>query len=142
MDNSKTSTFPGQFDSLAAIGDFVTNAAKAAGLDERAIYAVQMAVDEACSNIIEHAYGGEGRGTIECTYRVIPEGLTIILYDHGRPFDPTVASEPDLQCSLEKRSEGGLGLYFIRKLMDRVQFEFTSNSGNALTMTKYRKASS
>ena len=56
MKTAETSTFPGTFDSLSAIGEFVTRAAKAAGLDVRAVYEVAMAVDEACSNIIEHGY--------------------------------------------------------------------------------------
>ncbi|MFQ6100378.1 MAG: ATP-binding protein [Anaerolineae bacterium] len=142
MDTSQTRTFPGRFDSLAAIGEFTTRAAEAAGLDARAAYAVQMAVDEACSNIIEHAYGGEDRGDIECTYCINDDGLTVILRDHGCPFDPTCVPEPDLHASLENRETGGLGLYFIRQLMDEVRFEFTPDSGNVLTMMKRRKAPS
>lgn len=136
MDTPKTATFPARFDSLAAIGEFVTRAADAAGLDARAVYAVQLAVDEACSNIIEHAYGGEGRGDIECTYIINSHGLTVILRDYGCPFDPTSVPEPDLCASLEDRQAGGLGLYCIRQLMDQVCFEFTSDSGNVLTMVK------
>ncbi len=136
MDTPQTLTFPGQFDSLALISEFVTRAAKAAGLDARAVYAVQTAVDEACSNIIEHAYGGEGRGTIECTCRINDDGLTVILRDHGRPFDPTSVPEPHLHASLEDRDRGCLGLYFMRRLMDEIHFEFTPDSGNVLTMVK------
>jgi serine/threonine-protein kinase RsbW len=139
---SQTLTFPGRFDSLAAISEFVARAAEAADLDERAVYAVQMAVDEACSNIIEHAYGGEGRGAIECTCRVHDDGLTVVLRDYGRIFDPTSVPEPDLDASLEERTQGGLGLYFMRQLMDEVHFEFTPNSGNVLTMVKRREAAS
>jgi len=140
MNTSRTLAFPGRFDSLVAIGEFVTNAAKAAGLDACAIYEVQMAVDEACSNIIAHAYGGEGRGPIECTYHIDDDGLTVILRDYGCPFDPAQASEPVLDCSLEDREEGGLGLYFMQQMMDQVRFEFTPDSGNVLTLVKYRKA--
>jgi serine/threonine-protein kinase RsbW len=125
---------------LSAICEFVTAAARDAGLCEHAVYDVQIAVDEACSNIIEHAYGGEGRGSIECTCRVNHRGLTIVLLDQGRPFDPQRATDPDLCCSLQDRTEGGLGLYFIRRLMDQVHFEFSPGSGNVLTMSKLRKA--
>jgi len=142
MDTSQTLTFPGRFDSLAAISEFVVRAAEAAGLDAHAIYAVQMAVDEACSNIIEHAYGGEGHGTIECTCRIKDDELTVTLRDHGRPFDPTSVPEPDLHASLEERSGGGLGLYFMRQLMDEVHFEFTPDPGNVLTMVKRKEAPS
>ena len=139
---SQTLTFPGRFDSLAAIGEFVTRAAEAANLNARARYAVQVAVDEACSNIIEHAYGGEGRGDVECTCRVNEDGLTVILRDRGQPFDPTSVPEPDLEASLEDRNTGGLGLYFVRKLMDEVRFEFTPDVGNVLTMVKRKEATS
>jgi serine/threonine-protein kinase RsbW len=140
MDTPKTATFPARFDTLAAIGEFVTQAAEAAGLDARAVYAVQLAVDEACSNIIEHAYGGEGRGDIECTCMVNNSGLTVILRDYGRPFDPASMPEPDLCASLEDRQARGLGLYLIRQLMDKVRFEFTADSGNVLTMVKRKEA--
>jgi serine/threonine-protein kinase RsbW len=140
MDTPKTATFPARFASLAAVGEFVTHAAEAAGLNARAIYAVQLAVDEACTNIIEHAYGGEGRGDIECTCIVNKNGLTVILRDYGRPFDPTSVPEPDLCASLEDRKVRGLGLYFIRQLMDQVRFEFTPDSGNVLTMVKRKEA--
>ena len=138
----QTRTFPGRFDSLAAIGEFVTRAAEAASLDARAVYSVQMAVDEACSNIIEHAYGGEGRGNIECTCHVDEDGLTVVLRDEGRPFDPTSVPAPDLHASLEDRTGGGLGLYFMRQLMDEVHFEFAPGSGNSLTMVKRREEAS
>lgn len=142
MDTSQTLAFPGRFDSLASISEFVTRAAEAAGLDARAVYAVQTAVDEACSNIIEHAYGGEGRGTIECTCRINDDGLTVILRDHGRPFDPTCVPEPDLHTSIEECTVGGLGLHFIRRLMDEVHFEYTPDSGNVLTMVKRKGVAS
>jgi len=136
MDTSRTFTFPGRFDSLAAIGEFVACAAEDAGLDARAIYAVQVAVDEACTNIIEYAYGGEGRGEIECTCRINKEGLTVILRDDGCSFDPDCVSEPDLDACLVDREVGGLGLYFMRQLMDEVSFEFEEDAGNVLTMVK------
>jgi serine/threonine-protein kinase RsbW len=140
MDTPQTATFTALFDSLAAISEFVTRAAEAAGLDARAVYAVQLAVDEACANIIEHAYGGKGRGDIECTCRVNENGLTVILRDYGRPFNPTSVPEPDLYASLEDRKIRGLGLYFIRQLMDQVRFEFTADSGNVLTMVKRKES--
>lgn len=142
MNGSETRTFPGRFDSLAAIGEFVIHAAEAAGLDPQAVYMVEMAVDEACSNIIEHAYGGEGRGTIDCTCRVTDDGLTVILRDYGRRFDPESVPEPDIHASLEERTGSGLGLYFMRQLMDDVNFEFTPDAGNVLTMVKRRERAS
>ena len=58
--------FPGRFSSLAKIGRLVRQAAKEAGLNDKSAYDVELAVDEACTNIIEHGYGGEGKGRSWC----------------------------------------------------------------------------
>ena len=63
----------------------------------------------------------------------------MILRDYGRPFDPASVPEPDLHASLEDRRGSGLGLYFMRQLMDKVHFEFTPDSGNVLTMVKRKE---
>jgi serine/threonine-protein kinase RsbW len=115
-------------------------AAARAGLDARAIYQVQMVVEEACDNIIEHAYAGKANGDIECTCIVDQEGLTVILRDHGRGFNPQSVPEPNREASLEERQSGGLGLYFINQLMDEVHFAFSTDAGNVLTMVKRRES--
>jgi serine/threonine-protein kinase RsbW len=136
----RAAVFPGRFDSLSAIIDFVTRAAQSAGLDLPAIHAVQLAVDEACTNIIEHAYGGEGRGEIECCCTITHYSLTVTLCDRGAPFDPGSVPDPDLHSHLENRQEGGLGLFLMRQLMDEIRFQFTPSEGNILTMVKRRKS--
>ncbi|UCC89349.1 MAG: ATP-binding protein [Anaerolineales bacterium] len=136
---TQTLTFPAQFESLLRIGEFVTRAARSAGLDSTAVYAVEMAVDEACTNIIEHAYGGEGRGEIECTCQMNSHALKVTLRDFGSSFDPSSVPEPNITASLEEREAGGLGLFLMRKLMDEVSFEFTPDSGNVLTMVKRKE---
>jgi serine/threonine-protein kinase RsbW len=133
-----TRSFPGRYDSLAEIGDFVREIAIQAGLGNFATYAVEMAVDEACSNIIEHAYGGEGRGEIICTCKVNSQGLIIELEDHGKPFDPQLIADPDLNSGLDNHPSHGLGLFFIRQWMDQVEFEFKENDGNHLILFKKR----
>jgi len=132
-------TFPGQFSSLTAIGEFVVRAAQDAGLDERAVYGVQMAVDEACSNIIEYGYDGGGDGEIECVCRINEIGMTVILRDQGEAFDPDCVPEPDTHADLEDRDGGGLGVYFMRKLTDEMSFEHTTDSGNVLTLVKRKE---
>ena len=71
------------YDNLAKIDDQVRQAALIAGLSVKDIYDVELAVDEACTNIIDHSYGGEGLGEIECECFSIPEGLKIIIHDSG-----------------------------------------------------------
>jgi anti-sigma regulatory factor (Ser/Thr protein kinase) len=136
-----TQTYPARFESLEAICEFVTRAALQAELDDAATYAVQTAVDEACSNIVEHAYANQSEGDIQCVCSVQPGMLTVTLRDQGRPFDPSQILAPDLNAGLEDRPIGGLGIYFMRRLMDSVTFEFVpgpvGQAGfNVLTMVK------
>jgi serine/threonine-protein kinase RsbW len=133
-----TAKFPGRYKSLAKISDFVMKAARKAELDDSAIYAVQLAVDEACSNIIEHAYGGEGSGEIQCTCTASRNGLTVILRDQGHPFNPDNVPEPRFDVSITDLKPGGAGLFLMRKLMDEVYFDFSPESGNTLTMIKHK----
>ncbi len=133
-------TVPGRFESLARISEFVTAAAHSAGLDADDVFHVEMAVDEACSNVIEHAYE-DRRGEIELTCSTVePGNLEIVILDHGRPFDPTSVPQPTFAdpSKIDVMQEGGLGLYFMRKLMDDVHFEFVPSQGNKLTMLKRR----
>lgn len=127
--------FPGEFSSLEKISDLVVQAANQAGLDDRAVYAVQLAMDEACTNIIEHAYGGEGKGNIECCLDVQHGELKIVLKDHGRPFDPEKVRTPQKNVPLEELEPRGLGIFFMKKMMDEVKFEFKPGV-NTLTMVK------
>jgi serine/threonine-protein kinase RsbW len=131
--------FAGQFSSLEVMSEFVAQAAQTAGLGVPEVYAVQLAVDEAATNIIEHGYGGEGRGEIECIFEIIPEGLRVTLRDYGRPFAPEDIPEPTLNVPLEEVKPRGLGLFFMRKFMDDVRFEFSAQAGNAVIMTKHKR---
>ena len=133
-----TLVFPGRYDSLSKIDTFIREIAQKAELDDFVIYTVEMAVDEACSNIIEHAYQGEDKGNITCTCAVDEKGLTIVLLDTGRPFNPNLITPPDVDAALEDREAHGLGLFFIQKWMDRVEFEIIPNIGNRLTLFKQR----
>ncbi len=134
-------TVPGRFEYLAQIAEFVTHVAREAGLTDDDVFHVEMAVDEACSNIIEHAYA-ETTGDIELVCRVPEAGrLDIVIRDHGRPFKPEEVPMPRLTngATLDEMQEGGLGLYFMRKLMDEVRFEFSPDRGNTLYMTKRKQ---
>lgn len=131
-------TFRACLESLETIDEFILQVISDAGMESRAAYAVRLAVDEACANIIEHAYENKG-GEIECLVKDSASALTITLKDWGKPFDPAQIPEPNVKATLEERSQGGLGLYFILKMMDEVKFEFPPQGPNQLTLTK-RKA--
>lgn len=134
----RTATFPGRFENLAKISEFVAPSVEAAGFDNAAAYAVLLAVDEACSNIIRHAYGGEGMGDIRCSCDVKDDELVIILRDWGESFDPSSVPVPNFSVPLEELRMNGAGLLLINKIMDEVRFESTPNGENVLTLVKHR----
>ncbi len=135
-------TVAGYFKNLTEVSQFIDQAAARAGLDERATYAVRMAVDEACTNIIQHAYGGEGRGQIRLLCETQAEGLQVTIFDQGTPFEPMHVPELDPQAPLQERQPGGMGVFFIRNLMDTVEFKFGTPQGNRLILFKRRESTS
>lgn len=133
-----TVVFPGFYTCLASIAEVSRLAAQEAGLDDKNCYCVEAAVDEACSNIIEHAYGGEGIGEIIFCWQVDDRSLTITLEDHGNPFNPASIPDPKINAPLKERMGHGLGMFFMRKYMDEVHYVQLPDTGNLLTLVKYR----
>jgi serine/threonine-protein kinase RsbW len=141
MVKERTLTILGRYENVPRVTEFVVQAAAEAGLDEKAIFHCQMAVDEACTNIIEHAYGGEDKGSIQATTRVEPGVCTITLIDQGRPFDPSSVPKPAIDPDPANVEPGGLGLHLMRQIMDEVTFTF-GKGRNKLVMVKRQPASS
>lgn len=133
----RTAIFQANFKNLDSIREYVARAAKDAGFDEAGVYAIQLAADEACSNIIEHAYKLDENGEIECTCGLEGNNLVIVFRDHGNSYDPASVPTPNLTGKINKRQIGGLGLYLIRHLMDEVQYESFDEAGNVLTLKKH-----
>ena len=136
MTIKRSLTVPGRFEYLATIADFISEAGRDAGFDQDLIFHVQMAVDEACSNVIEHAYQGQDRGDITLCCDCNGEEWIIAIYDTGLAFDPSLVPEPNLNANIDDIKTGGLGLYFMHQLMDEVEFSFDQEKGNKLLMVK------
>ena len=128
-------TFPAKFDYLDEIRDFVGEQARVSGFSERDIYSIQLAADEAATNIIEHACDGIVDASFELTCDFKNDRLVITFFDHGKSFDPSKVAQPDIKADLFDRKIGGLGIFLMRKLMDEVRYEITV-SGNLLTLVK------
>lgn len=136
MSIKRSLTVPGRFEYLSTIADFIAETGHEAGFDQDMIFHVQMAVDEACSNVIEHAYQGQDKGDITLNCVCNSSEWVVSIYDKGCSFDPSSVPEPDLGSSLDDIKTGGLGLYFMRQLMDEVEFTFDEEKGNKLRMVK------
>jgi serine/threonine-protein kinase RsbW len=124
-----------KLESLPIVSDSITKVLKGIGADERSIFEVQMAVDEACTNIIKHAYSG-AKGPITVICELVDDEFVVTIRDRGKPFDPSSVPAPDLHADLGERRVGGLGIYFMRKMMDEVSYSLDAEGGNELTMRK------
>jgi len=132
--------FPAKFDYLDEIRDFVGEIARKGGFGSKEIYNIQLATDEAASNIIEHAYEGVNNGVLELSCGMQGSTIVIVLVDHGEPFDPSEIPMPDLKADLSERKIGGLGIFLMRKLMDEVRYDSQpGKNSNTLTMVKHKR---
>lgn len=148
MTATATLQVAGRYDQIQTLCAFVAAAARRAGLDEDDVFHLELCCDEASTNIIEHAYGAENAGQITITYEATARQFTVILRDDGRPFDPALVPPPPLLQQEEPQANpalsdfldhlqvGGLGIYFMRELMDEVIYEFDEDGGNKLVLVK------
>ncbi|MBN1485322.1 MAG: SpoIIE family protein phosphatase [Chloroflexia bacterium] len=125
-----------RLENLTAISNFILEAAQDAGLNERQAYHVRLALDEACTNVIQYAYEGQEDGELLLHCWVEEDEFVVTLQDRGTPFDPHHAPAPDLGSSWEDRPIGGLGVYLIQQLVDRIKYESDPEQGNILWLIK------
>ncbi len=116
---------------LSFLEDFL----KKAGLVEFSLE-VQLAVEEWYVNILKHGFGGEEGGEVELDIRFSFGVLKIVISDNGPAFDPHSIPEPEKPGSVEDAKIGGLGIHFIRKIMDRTAYRREGNR-NVFTMRRF-----
>lgn len=132
---------PSSTENLALIREFVGSAAMQAGLDEKEIAKLELAVDEACANVIEHAYGHDVSKEVIVRATVGDDQLSIDIEDTGHGFDPEAVNQEELEKLISKRRTGGLGMRLMKTLMDEVHYEIEPGKKNALHMMKRLKKS-
>jgi anti-sigma regulatory factor (Ser/Thr protein kinase) len=115
-------SFPSQTRLLGLVRGVVTELALQAGLDPEAAEQVALAVEEAATNVIEHAYGGAPDRPVELLADVQAGELVIELLDRGREVDPRTVPSVDLERYRRERRRGGLGLHLMGRIMDTVSF--------------------
>lgn len=121
---------------VTLVREFVARVGSELGLDAQVMFELQLAVEEACTNVVLHAYDGQG-GQLQVSFEPVECGVRVVLRDFGAPFDPQAVACPDVKAPLEQRPLGGLGLYLIQQVTDQVGFEFDETQGNTLTMIKH-----
>ena len=132
---------PSSTENLALIREFVSSTAQQAGLSAKEAAGLELAVDEACANVIEHAYGHDVSKEVIVRARLSDETLSIDIEDTGNGFDPETVNQEELEQLISKRKTGGLGMRLMKTLMDEVRYEIEPGKKNALHMVKRLKKS-
>lgn len=136
MNFSRQMSFVASQANLAEILAFIETACRDAGLEEDAGFAVRLAGEEACCNIIGHAYGAGEPGPVSVGLRRDDERAVLTIEDRAPPFSPDDAPPPDLSADWENRRMGGLGWHLIRQMMDEIRHEPVPGGGNRLELVK------
>jgi serine/threonine-protein kinase RsbW len=124
-----------ELDTLGIFRDFIAGICRENGIGAETCFDLQLAMDEACTNVIQHGYKGMNPGSIILELEVTPEEVTVLITDFGMAFEPSSAPKPDLEAALEDRPEGGFGLFFIYSTMDAVDYR-SDAMGNLLILKK------
>lgn len=120
---------------LSEVRDFVSSHAAEFGFDEKEVADIRLAVDEAYTNIIKHAYKNDKQKVVDIELGCNGSELWISLLDTGDAFDLRNYSKPDIRQRIKNKKRGGVGVYLIKELMDDVQYS-TEGSVNEIRMTK------
>jgi len=139
VDRKFTLQVPSSTENLALIREFVSSAATQAGFDAKEVAKLELAVDEACANVIEHAYGHDVSKEVIVRAKLDENEFSIDIEDTGKGFDPAQVNQEELEQLISKRRTGGLGMRLMKTLMDEVRYEIEPGKKNALHMSKRLK---
>lgn len=121
---------------LHRLAGFTEETCKKAGLGSSLAQNLNLALEEAVSNVILYAFPKDGKShTITVTCEKNGDRISYTIRDHGKEFDSTSSPEADIMLNAEERAIGGLGIHLIRKIMDTVEYS-RKNGENILTLTK------
>ncbi|MCX8009766.1 MAG: ATP-binding protein [Ignavibacteria bacterium] len=126
-------------ENLDKIREFITNSISSLNLSDEELSNIVLAVDEACTNVIKHAYHFSPEGEIIINLNYSNSKLDIRVIDSGNGFDPNSVPTPDIREFYKSHKIGGLGIHLMKKLMDKVDFDFKPGFKNEVILTKYLK---
>lgn len=125
---------PALQENLRTISYFIHGIGYRLSLSEKALFDLELAVEEASTNIINHAYPGDHKGDILLSAAKEGDFVQVTLTDWGVPLNPANVKPFDIEAPVETRIKGGMGLHFIHKLMDSVERETTREPGQPNTL--------
>ena len=120
---------------ISRLPGFIGKVTEGMGLTPECTDNLNLAVEEAATNVILYAYPEGTGGTLDIDAQVDGKRLTFILSDSGKEFDPTAREEVNISAGIDDRPVGGLGIHLVKTLMDSVRYE-RKDGRNILTLTK------
>jgi serine/threonine-protein kinase RsbW len=127
---------PNRIDELAGIAEFLEETGDEWGLDPSVVLSINLVIEEAFTNIVSYGYDDQSDHIIEIQCKLKDKEIGIVITDDGHAWDPTLREEPDISLGPEDRPVGGLGIFLMKKMMDKVGYERNDNK-NILSLTKY-----
>jgi len=129
---------PAKIENLNSLIEFVAGHAREAGFAAGRIKEIELATEEVLVNIFNYAYPGrDGSVVVDCRAEDDAE-FVIDISDNGRPFNSLSVSDPDLTSDLTDRDIGGLGVFFIKRMVDYTRYRREGNR-NILTLIFFIK---
>ena len=138
MSANLTLRIPNRVEELSGVSEAVEKLGREEDWTPDVSYAVVLALEEVATNVVRHGGGEEGTSEIEIEIVSTDAEVRVEVRDSGKPFDPFHdAPEPDVDAALEDRKVGGLGVHFVRVLMDEASYR-REGDRNHVTMVKRR----
>lgn len=122
---------------LSLIRQFVQSTAEEFGINKEVAGKLILSVDEACTNIIKHAYTHSTEGEIIVDIFLKQSSVVVKITDSGINFNPDSVPPPNIQEFVKQRRHGGLGMFLMKKLMDEVSYDTLSKGRNRVKLVKY-----
>ena len=123
-------------ENLAKVRVFVTQAMRDADVNKEDENRIILAVDEAVSNIIEHAFENTLEGAIKIEIDLDSERCVVVIHDSGKKFDPLSVEPLNLDRHIKAGRKRGLGIFLMRQIMDEVKYHYKTGVENILTLVK------
>lgn len=128
---------PSTTDKLHLVREFISEAARKHGFDEESVSKIALAVDEACTNVIKHAYNYSANQEIEIRIAIGDGNFEVIITHGGKMFNPDAVKTPDMREYLSHFRRGGLGMHLMRSLMDRVEYRLLPDQKTEVHLFKH-----
>lgn len=132
-----TLTLEATLENIPKVTDFIDAQLEACECSMKAQMQIDVAIDELFGNIARYAYGEQtGEATVRFDFNEADRTATVSFMDRGIPFNPLEKDDPDVTLSAEARAVGGLGIFLVKKTMDKLTYRFEDGM-NVLTLYKH-----